>query len=65
MIEEVIATGGEIDRAIIFLDSFKTEITKIIGLYNLDIAKPLLYKSSKVVSLCHPKKDLNYVYRSN
>lgn len=63
LLEEVMATGSEIDRSIMFLNSVEADIKKVIGIYNLDIGSPLLIKKD-VVSLCRPKEEINYVYRS-
>lgn len=64
LIEEIVATGNELDRAILFLNNMKANIKKIIAIYNLEVGNPLLLKSNKLISLCKPKEELNYVYRS-
>lgn len=65
LIEEVIATGSEIDRAIFFLKSMNiSKIIKIISVYNLEVGTPRLVSPEQIISLCKPKEKLNYVYRS-
>ena len=64
LIEEVTATGNEIDRAIFFLNNMKATIFKIIAIYNLEVGQPMLEKKENIISLCKPKKELKYEYRS-
>lgn len=64
LIEEVIATGNEVDRTVFFLHSKKANISKIYSFYNLQVGKPMLADESLIVSLCRPKEELQYVYRS-
>jgi len=64
VIEEIVATASEVDRVLFFLNSIKTTVTKIIALYNLKIGKPMLLQEKQLISLCEPKEELNYVYRS-
>jgi hypothetical protein len=61
---EVIGTGSEIDRTLYFLNNVGAEITKIIGLYNLEVGKSFLSNSSQLISLCKPKDRIGYIYRS-
>lgn len=64
LLEEVIATGSEVDRTVMFLNNAEAEVVKILGIYNLDIGKPLLANKIILTSLCRPKEEINYVYRS-
>lgn len=64
LIEEVVATGNEVDRTIVFLNQVGAQLAKIVALYNLEVGTPLLVQPRQLVSLCRPKKELNYVYRS-
>jgi hypothetical protein len=64
LIEEVMATGSEVDRSIIYLSSMNTSIDKVLTFFNLEIGKPLSVESDCIISLCKPKDDLGYVYRS-
>ena len=64
VIEEVVATGNEVDRTVLFLNHIQAEIVRFITLYNLDVGMPMLIKSSDLTSLCRPKEELKYVYRS-
>lgn len=64
VVEEVIATGNEVDRAIMFLNHLGAHITRIIALYNLEVGRPMLLEDEQLVSLCKPKRELGYVYRS-
>lgn len=64
VIEEVVATGNEVDRSILFLSNLNSEVHKIIALYNLEVGNPLLLKENQMISLCRPKKALKYEYRS-
>jgi len=64
LVEEVVATGNEVDRTIVFLNHIGARLIKIIALYNLEVGTPLLVQPGQMVSLCRPKKELNYVYRS-
>lgn len=64
LIEEVIATGNEVDRALFFLNNMNSNVKKIVAIYNLVIGKPMLANKGQIVSLCKPKDELQYVYRS-
>jgi orotate phosphoribosyltransferase len=64
VIEEITATGNEIDRTIMFLNHLGASIVKIIVVYNLEVGIAMLAKPGEIISLCHPKKELAYVYRS-
>lgn len=64
LIEEVVATGGEVDRALFFLNNMNTSTIKIIAIYNLEIGIPRLVSPDQIISLCKPKEELQYVYRS-
>ena len=64
VIEEEGAAGNEVDRTLMFLNHMKAELIKIIAIYNLEVGMPLLLKEGQMVSLCRPKKELKYVYRS-
>ncbi len=64
VIEEVVAAGNEVDRTLMFLNHMKANLIKIIAVYNLEVGKPLLLKENQMVSLCKPKEELKYVYRS-
>ena len=64
LIEEVVATGNEVDRSVLFLSNLKSDIYKIITLYNLEVGNPMLIESQDMISLCKPKKTLKYEYRS-
>jgi hypothetical protein len=60
MIEDVISTGREAD--LVYLLSFLQGggIGKVICLFNLDIASPLLIKADRLISLCRPSLGLRY-----
>jgi hypothetical protein len=62
---EVISTGSEIDRVIMFLNHMNTSIDEVIGIYDLEAGTAMLVEENRIVSLCKPKGELNYVYRSN
>jgi len=64
LIEEVVATGNELDRAVFYLNSLRATIIKVITLYNLEVGMPMLVTQDMVTSLCKPKDELKYVYRS-
>jgi len=64
LIEEVVATGSEVDRALFFLNNMQSSTTKIIAIYNLEIGIPRLVSLDQIISLCKPKEELQYVYRS-
>ena len=64
LLEEVVATGSEVDRAILYLNEIGANIVKIISIYNLEVGKPLLINPNHITSLCKPKEELRYVYRS-
>ena len=64
LFEEIMATGNEVDRAILFLEHMEVKIVKIIALYNLEVGKPMLPKIGQFTTMCNPKKELDYVYRS-
>lgn len=65
LLVELSATGGEIDRSLLFLRSAGAVVREVIACWNLEVGKPLLVESeSDVVSLCTPKRELGYVYRS-
>ena len=49
---------------IMFLNHMKADLIKIIAIYNLEVGKPLLLKEKHIESLCKPKEELKYVYRS-
>lgn len=65
ILEEVIATGGEIDRTTLFLNRLNVNIVKFVAVYNLDVGLPMLVEQNKIISLCKPRRELNYEYRSN
>ncbi len=64
LFEEVVATGNEVDRSLLFLRSLQADVKQIIAFYNLDVGAPMLVAKGQLVSLCRPKKELKYVYRS-
>ena len=64
LIQEVVATGGETDRAIMFLNQALAEIKTIINIYNLEAGVPKLLGDISITSLCKPKKKLKYEYTS-
>ncbi len=64
VIEEVVGTGSEVDRTVIFLNDIGAEIKLILALYNLGVGKPFLPLPGQLVSLCRPREELKYVYRS-
>jgi hypothetical protein len=63
--QDVVATGNETDRMILFLKHMKAKIESIITLFNLEVGKINLANSVEVKSLCKPKDELKYVYRSD
>lgn len=63
--QEVIATGSETDRTIMFLNDMNAYISKIIVLFNLDVGRVNMVNHNKLVSLCKPKEEIQYVYRSS
>lgn len=64
LFEEVIATGNEVDRSILYLDACGATITRVICGYNIDAGRPLLLDKG-LQSLCYPSADLKYEYRSS
>lgn len=64
VIEEVTATGNEVDRAILFLHNLGAVLERIIAVYNLEVGSSMLAKKDDLISLCKPRKELRYVYRS-
>ncbi len=64
LFEEVIATGSEVDRSILYLNFYNCSITNIIALYNLEVGTPRLTKKYNFFSLCTPRQELRYEYRS-
>ena len=62
--QEVIATGSETDRTIMFLNQMNVTIIKIIALFNLEVGKVKLVNDNTFLSLCRPKEEIRYVYRS-
>ena len=65
LIEEVVATGNEVDRSLLFLSGVAgAKVTKVLALYNLDVGMPMLASDEDVFSLCHPKGAILYEYRS-
>ena len=64
LIEEVVGTGSEIDRSLLLLSSAGALVKKIIAVYNLEVGSPLLVEDDNLISLCKPKAELEYVYRS-
>lgn len=65
VLEEVVATGNELDRTVLFLSDMDVEVQKIIAIYNLEVGKAMIPEAGKLISLCSPKKEINYVYRSD
>jgi len=65
LLEEIVGTGSEVDRGIMFLNHMQSKICRIIALYDLQVGKSLIVNDSfNYVSLCTPKKELKYEYRS-
>lgn len=65
LFEEVVGTGSEVDRAIMFLNHMRAKIYKIIALYDLQVGRSLLINDTiEYDSLCTPKESLRYEYRS-
>lgn len=64
LLEEVMATGNEVDRVILFLSQLQSNIKKIISLYNLEVGMSLLTTPDQMISLSHPKRAIAYEYRS-
>jgi orotate phosphoribosyltransferase len=64
LIEEVVATGNEVDRCLLILGSAQAKVSRIIAFYNLQVGSPMLTKPNQLVSICRPKDELSYVYRS-
>lgn len=64
LIEEVVAAGNEVDRAVMFLNFLDTKIHNIIAFYDLEIGQSMMAAQIPMISLCKPKKKLDYVYRS-
>jgi hypothetical protein len=60
MIEDVVSTGREVD--LVHLLSFLQggSIERVVCLFNLDIASPLLAKADSLISLCRPSLALKY-----
>jgi hypothetical protein len=65
LLVEVSATGSELDRTILYLSSQKAQVQKVIVCYNLEVGRSMLTEHVEFTSLCCPKKDLGYVYRSD
>ncbi len=64
-IEEVSATGSEIDRSMLLLHNLGLDIRKVIALYDLNAGNAMLPDTNQIMSFCKPKKSLNYQYRSS
>lgn len=65
LVEEVIATGNEVDRTMLFLSNAKARVQRVIALYNLEVGRPLLIEQEQIISLSKPRRELRYVYRSD
>ena len=66
LIEEVVGTGSELDRAILFLNHMRSDIKNIIAIYDLEVGKSYLANNDlDYTALCTPKEELKYEYRSN
>lgn len=64
LFEEAIATGNEVDRSILYLDSCGASVERVICGFNLEAGRPLLLKEKSLRSLCFPAKAIRYEYRS-
>ncbi len=66
LLVEVSATGSEVDRAVLFLSSQRAPVDKaiVIACYGLEVGRSMLTKLVQHTTLCRPKEDLGYVYRS-
>ncbi len=65
LFEEVVGTGSEVDRAIMFLNHMNAKIIKIISLFDLKVGRPLLINDTFAYeALCTPKEELHYEFRS-
>jgi len=63
-IEEMSATGNQIDRTILMLSQMYVDLKRIITIYNLKVGIPQLIQNYSFISLCYPKEELKYEYRS-
>lgn len=65
IIEEVIATGNEVDRTLLYLAGIGIkQVKKVVAFFNLKVGQPYLIDEKDIISLCLPKDELKYVYRS-
>jgi hypothetical protein len=65
LFEEVVGSGSEVDRGIMFLNHMHANINRIIALYDLQVGKSLLVNNTiPYYALCTPKEELKYEYRS-
>ena len=60
MIEDVVSTGREVD--LVYLLSFLQGggVGRVICLFDLEIASPLLLKGDRLIALCRPSPNLKY-----
>jgi hypothetical protein len=60
MIEDVVSTGREAD--LVYLLSFLQggSVGRVICLFNLEVASPLLLEGDRLISLCRPSVNLKY-----
>lgn len=61
MVEDVISTGREIDMTQIIAYLHNSEITRVVGLFNLEIALSRLISQDHTISLCKPSKNIKYL----
>ncbi|MCB2154900.1 hypothetical protein KQI84_08425 [bacterium] len=64
LLAEVMATGAEIDKALMVLNAIDTEVCQVICCFNLSIGRPFLVSPESIFSLCTPREEIRYVYRS-
>jgi len=60
LIEELIATGHEVDLTNLFVYIKGGVISKVITPFNLKISCPITIKNDNIISLCFPSKDIGY-----
>ena len=60
VIEDVISTGRELDMLRLLLFSRNARIDRVISLFDLEIASPLLLQKASLMSLCRPSREIKY-----
>ncbi|MBX3134562.1 MAG: hypothetical protein KF689_14360 [Gemmatimonadaceae bacterium] len=65
VIEDVISTGREIDLLQLLAIVNDGQVVRVIALYDLDIARPILVEGRRLDSLCWPGNRIQYLRRAH